>query len=386
MADDATNTITFHLVAPDPEFVYKLTLPFAYPIPPSTPNELLHRAGVPGTGPYMLEGPMTDEGLALVRNPHFQVWSSEAQPDGYVDRIEWTFGVEPEAQIEAVAAGDADVALDAFLSDRLGEIFVQFAAQVHTSPRASTWFVVLDTQRPPFNIVEVRRAINLALDRERVVQIYGGEAAARPTCQQLPPNFPGHEPYCPYTLDPGPEGEGSWTAPDLEEAQRIVRRSGTAGMRVEFEYTPALGAEWAPLSEYMVELLDELGYRGSAKQITYGEYQSLGNEFQMEGGGWLADYPAASTFIDMFSCETTTYASGLCDPRIDAMIDRAVRLQVEDPAAAGALWAEIDREIVLQAPFLWLVNGIAVEFVSERVGNYQWHPQWGGLLNQIWVR
>lgn len=386
VADDATNTITFHLVAPDPEFVYKLTLPFAYPIPPSTPNELLHRAGVPGTGPYMLEGPMTDEGLALVRNPHFQVWSSEAQPDGYVDRIEWTFGVEPEAQIEAVAAGDADVALDAFLSDRLGEIFVQFAAQVHTSPRASTWFVVLDTQRPPFNIVEVRRAINLALDRERVVQIYGGEAAARPTCQQLPPNFPGHEPYCPYTLDPGPEGEGSWTAPDLEEAQRIVRRSGTAGMRVEFEYTPALGAEWAPLSEYMVELLDELGYRGSAKQITYGEYQSLGNEFQMEGGGWLADYPAASTFIDMFSCETTTYASGLCDPRIDAMIDRAGRLQVEDPAAAGALWAEIDREIVLQAPFLWLVNGIAVEFVSERVGNYQWHPQWGGLLNQIWVR
>jgi len=109
---------------------------------------------------------MTDEGLALVRNPNFQVWSSEAQPDGNVDRIELTFGVEPEAQIEAVAAGDADVALDASLSDRLGDIFVQFAAQVHTSPRASTNFVVLDTQRPPFNNVEVRRAINLALDRE----------------------------------------------------------------------------------------------------------------------------------------------------------------------------------------------------------------------------
>ena len=113
VTDDANGTITFHLVAPDPEFLYKLTLPFAYPVPPSVPDEEQMTAGVPGTGPYMLEAPMTDEGLALVRNPHFRVWSPAAQPDGYVDRIEWTFGVEPEAQVEAVAAGDADLALDA---------------------------------------------------------------------------------------------------------------------------------------------------------------------------------------------------------------------------------------------------------------------------------
>ncbi len=118
MTDDGTGTITFHLVAPDPEFLYKLTLPFAYPVPPSVPDEEQATAGIPGTGPYMLEAPMTDEGLALVRNPHFHVWSPAAQPDGYVDRIEWTFGVEPQAQVEAVAAGDADVAFDASRSGR----------------------------------------------------------------------------------------------------------------------------------------------------------------------------------------------------------------------------------------------------------------------------
>ena len=53
---------------------------------------------------------MTPERVALVRNPHFSVWSPAAQPEGYVDRIEWTFGVESEAQVEAVAAGDADLA------------------------------------------------------------------------------------------------------------------------------------------------------------------------------------------------------------------------------------------------------------------------------------
>ena len=380
MTDDATGTITFHLVAPDPEFVFKLTLPFAYPVPRSTPDEPLDREGVPGTGPYMLEAPVTPEGLALVRNPSFEVWSLAAQPDGYVDRIEVTFGVEPEAQVEAVAEGENDLALQAAPSDQLE---VQFAAQIHASPRPSTNFIVLDTNRPPFNNVQVRRAINLAVDRERVAQLLGGI----PTCQQLPPNFPGYEPYCPYTLNPGPGGEGSWTAPDLERAQRVVRRSGTEGMRVVLEYPPYFGPEQAPLADYIVELLDELGYRGGARPIPYEVYESFGNEFQMESGAWIADYPAASNFItNFFSCDATTYSSGLCDPAIDVMIDRANRLQLEDAAAAGALWAEIDREVVDQAPYVWLTNVISVDFVSERVGNYQVHAQWGVLLNQLWVR
>jgi ABC-type transport system substrate-binding protein len=67
------------------------------------------------------------------------------------------------------------------------------------------------------------------------------------------------------------------------------------------------------------------------------------------------------------------------------MIDRASLMQLEDPVAAGKLWSEIDRAIVDQAPYVWLVNPTAVEFVSERVGNYQQSPQWGMLLNQLWV-
>jgi hypothetical protein len=45
--------------------------------------------------------------------------------------------------------------------------------------------------------------------------------------------------------------------------------------------------------------------------------------------------------------------------------------------AAGELCAEIDRATVDQAPYVWLVNPIVVEFVAERVSNYQVHLQWG---------
>ena len=385
--DDATGTITFHLVDPDPEFLYKLTLPFAYPIP-SVPDEEQVSAGIPGTGPYMLEAPMTREGLVLVRNlNYFRVWSPLAQPDGYVDRIEWTFGVKPQAQVEAVAAGDADLAWDAAASGGLEKMLVRFAAQVHTSPGSFTNFVVLNTQVSPFNHVEVRRAMNLALDRNRVVEISGGEGAALPTCQQLPPNFPGYEPYCPYTMDPGPEG--SWTAPDFEEAKRLVGLSGTAGMRVmieyPFDYWDPLGR---PLADYLVELLKSLGYRASVNRLEVDEFYSPDNEFQMALDLWYADYPAASNFItNRFKCDASYAPSAeFCDRDIDKMIKGAIQVQADDPAASGALWAKIDHAIVDQAPYLWLSNSIDVGFVSERVDNYQVSLQWGVLLNQLWVR
>jgi peptide/nickel transport system substrate-binding protein len=139
----------------------------------------------------------------------------------------------------------------------------------------------------------------------------------------------------------------------------------------------------------MIELLGELGYRGSIRSVSLGRFYSPRNEFQMVIDAWGQDYPAASNFIkDRFTCDASLRpSSGFCDPRIDAMIERATQMQLDDPAEAGKLWAEIDREIVDQAPYMWLFNLIRIEFVSERVGNYQYSKQWGSaLLDQLWVR
>ena len=62
VTDDVSRTITFRLVCPDADFLYKLALPFAYPVPPSVPSEEQVSAGIPGTGPYMLEAPVTERG------------------------------------------------------------------------------------------------------------------------------------------------------------------------------------------------------------------------------------------------------------------------------------------------------------------------------------
>ena len=209
VTDDASGTITFHLVAPDPEFVYKLTIPFAYPVPPSVPDEEQAAAGVPGTGPYMLEAPMTDEGLTLVRNPNFQrlVAGGAARWLRGPDRVALRGGTGGAGRGRRRRRSRPRVRPGGCSRAARGALRAVPGAGLHLSVPC-TFFAVLDTRVPPFDDVDVRRAMNLALDRDRIVQIFGGEAAARATCQQLPPNFPGYEPYCPYTSEPRPRRGG----------------------------------------------------------------------------------------------------------------------------------------------------------------------------------
>ena len=46
----------------------------------------------------------------------------------------------------------------------------------------------------------------------------------------------------------------------------------------------------------------------------------------------------------------------------------------------------MDRAITDRAPYVFLVNWIGVDFVSERLENYQNNPEWGLLLDQVWIR
>ena len=83
--------MTFHLVRPDPDLLFKLALPPAFPVPVATPVKDQGLKPLPATGPYMISSAAGD-GVSLVRNPRFHQWSAAAQPDGFVNAISWRFG------------------------------------------------------------------------------------------------------------------------------------------------------------------------------------------------------------------------------------------------------------------------------------------------------
>ncbi len=101
--------------------------------------------------------------------------------------------------------------------------------------------------------------------------------------------------------------------------------------------------------------------------------------------GWVIDYPAPSTFLEQLRCGSLD-PSRFCNPAIDRQMDQALALQATDPAAADELWARIDRALTDEAPWVGYATPASVRFLSDRAGNFQHHPVWGVLLDQLWVR
>ena len=103
--------------------------------------------------------------------------------------------------------------------------------------------------------------------------------------------------------------------------------------------------------------------------------------------GWTPTYPSAENFIrPLFTCGSDGNFGDFCDRRFDRKIGRALEVQSHDPAAANELWAQLDHEITDRAALLPLYNIYGADLISKHVGNYQYNPQYGALLSQMWVR
>jgi peptide/nickel transport system substrate-binding protein len=392
VTDDEAGSVTFRLTTADPEFFYKLAMKFASILPADTPLSKGGTQPVPATGPYVIQS-ATPKRLILVRNRHFRVWNSIARPDGYVNRIEVSVGSKPDRATTEVARGAVDVASGFLegLGARLANFETQHPAQVHITPGPGTLFWFLNTRVPPFDDVRARRAVSYALDRAELARISGGPETPQPTCQLLPPNFPGYRPYCPFTANPS--AGGAWSAPVLVKARQLVRQSGTAGARVTFWGFPRADKE----VDFARSLLTQLGYRVSVKVFPdfTGYFEALtkallSGQAHAGGNGWFADYPAASNFFSLVSCSSapnpSVSLSGFCSRELDAKIKRATVVQGQNGDAAAKLWATADRQLTNLAPVVPTYTPRNVDLVSKRVGNYQRHPLFGVLLDQLWVR
>jgi peptide/nickel transport system substrate-binding protein len=402
--DDRAGSITIHLTEADSDFVHKLTFPLAFVVPTGTPLRLGRERNTPGTGPYRVASFAPDRAVRLVRNPYFRVWSQDARPDGYPDEIRFHLGEDYAASLTAVEKGSADwtqVVTSALPAGSVQGLLTRDTGRLHSDPLPVTFWTFMNTRVPPFDDVRVRRALNYAIDRTVLEQIGGGVLRAPAACQILPPGFPGYRPYCPYTLHPNPAG--TWTAPDLAKARALVSASGTRGMRVEAVIFHSTTGGVERSFQYVVSVLRRLGYRSSLRVLptrgpgaftAYGDYVADSrNRVQIGFSGWLAGTLAASDFLRLFSCaafrpESTANenTSEFCVRGIDAQMRRSAALQTSDPARANELWAGVDRALVDRVAVAPTLGGRNLVLVSERVGNYQNHPLWGALLDQLWVK
>ena len=380
--DDDARTVSFTLTARDPDFVLKLALGFAVPIPPGSPmHEADGRQPIPGTGPYEV-GRFRDTEIVFVRNPRFREWSHSAQPDGNPDRIVWRFGGTADSNALAVEQGRADWTGD--LPNDLEAIAQRYPAQFHSNVIPGVYFAQLNTSTPPFNDLRVRQALNLAVDRGEVVRLSGGPIANTPTCQTISVGLPGYVPYCPYTFDPRPNGR--WAAPDLSRARELVAASGTRGTKVTVW---SIDGEGQPpgVGPYLAHVLHELDYRADARAIPAEQVDSLRSGMQALTLIFGPDWPSmAETYSLFVACNAPLNPGFFCDKTADGEAARAESLRLADPRLSARLWAAVDRKLVDTAAWVPLTTQNVVDIVSKRLGNYEFSPSYLFLPALSWVR
>jgi peptide/nickel transport system substrate-binding protein len=325
----------------------------------------------------------------IVRNPRFRPWAPEARPPGFANQIE--VRVRPhkrvERQIDDVLSGRSDVAFvaNAFSGlispARMRSLITQAPGQLHSFPGGNTNWMFLNVRERPFDNLDVRRAVNFATDRARLVELAGGPELVTATCQFIPSGFPGYEPYCPYTAAAAP-GRG-WSSPDVARARLLIARSGRAGARV----TVATPEFKRSVGRYFTGLLNRIGLRARLRvigdQAYFGTIGDPREHAQIGFFGWGLDYLNPASFIQpTFTCEAPNPAR-FCDRELERLV--AAALEARSGEAARA-WALADRRVVDQSPAVPMTNGRAVMLVSDRVGNVQFHMVWSALLDQLWVR
>ena len=356
-----------------------LSLPLGAPVPreyasrydadsPSTYG--LHQVA---TGPYRIAGDPTAEQLTgyrpgkeieLERNPNWDA-DTDWRP-AYADSIIVREGfADVGSTARKILAGEANVNGDFSLDpSSLERAATEYPDQLALTPTGGVRYIPFDTTQPPFDDVNVRRAVLAAADRVELRNTIGGELAGPVASHFLPPHIPGFEqaggygdPYLDFLADP--HGDSELAAEYMHEAGFD---SGKCEGECEVTMVADSSSPGAETAEVFADQLEQLGFevelRKVARDVMYTKFCTVpANQPDVcPNLGWLKDFQDPQGMLQAsFGGESIYPANNpnwpqLDDPQINEAIADAV--YVDDPAQRADAWANVDGLISFQAPAL----------------------------------
>ncbi len=357
-------TIKFTLTRPDATFLHVLALNFSSVVP----KEAVDKAGkdfgkkVVGSGAFMQADWKLGQELVLKRNPDYFI---PGVPK--LDQITFQVGLEPMTAILKLEKGEADFAGDGIPPAKFLQIRndPKYKDLIVEGGQLQTGYVTLNVQMKPLDKLEVRQAINMAIDKGRIVKIINNRAV--PANQPLPPTMPGYDKeFKGYAFDP-------------EKAKELLKQ---AGLEKGFETTLYVyNVDPNPrIAQAIQEDLSKVGIKVKLKNLAQANVIAAGGKpktapMVWSGGmAWIADFPDPSNFYGpILGCAGATNGgwnwSWYCNKELDERATKADSMS--DPSKAGEraqLWKTIFTDIMKDAPWVPIFNEQRFTIRSKRVG------------------
>lgn len=363
VTDNPSGKVVVELTEPSGTFSYLLALLFAAPLPPDTPIEDQTTDPPPATGPYVITDVKHGRSWNHSRNPVWAETNSKAMsdlPSGHVERIECVVQSNQNTQVDDVERGRFDWMKNPPPPDRYAQVKSEFeGTQFRAEPTISNFYFWMNTQRPPFDDVRVRRAVNHAIDPEALQRIYAGTLT--PTQQVLPPEMPGYEKFELYPHD-------------MAKARELIREARPSDRDITVWSNDS--APNSEAGEYYEGVLDQLGFNAKVKLVNTTNYFTvIGNQrtpdLDTGWGNWLLDYPHPDDYFrpqlfgESIAPVSNTNWAMFDDPAINAKISELGRQQLGPEQIRG--YAALDREVMKEAPWAPFGNFSFGLFVSEAI-------------------
>lgn len=392
-------TVIFTLVEPASDFTSMLSLPTANPAPVEVleylPDSPEYRDNFIASGPYTVGSYTPDVKWEFVRN---ESWKADSDPlrKAYVDKIEMTMGVEGDAAMQQLQAGSADMLFD--LSPSPANIQQLKAAN---DPKFTTMenggidqFMWFNTKTSNNNSLlqklEVRQALQYAIDKPAVVQVMGGEEIATVTNGIFGPGVNGHQEFSLY-------GDESGKA-DPEKAKEMLKAAGAENLTLKFPYRN-VGSQ-PDIAQTVQASLEAAGVKVELFPVPPTDYyanfmtnreNTANGEWDVALVGWSPDWvggAARSVFQPQFTFNGTPQTYNYVDFNSDAANELAREaLAAATPEEAGKLWHEVDKTVMEESPIVSIVARKKANYHSERVQNFQIYAlaQNGDWVN-VWIK
>jgi len=325
-ADDKKREVVVRLTTRDGAFLDKLASSYAGMVPAGTPFTELERKPPPGVGPYRITRTKPGKEFVMAQTRGFELGGI---PEGNVQRITTRVVREESVQAKGVIQGRFDYMQGSPPVSLLPEIRSKYKDRYKESATLSTLWFFLNERTPPFDNEKVRKAVNLALDKQALMRLYAGRL--EPTCNFLPRGIPGFS-----RIDPCPWGDPGLGG-DPERARQLIEDTGEEGKEVTV--FSDRGREHRKVARYYAGLLDKIGLNAELKVVRSLRGARRGRA-QTGFARFRSELPHPRPFMGRLDGD-------VLDPAVEEKLGELALEPDRDEAADG--YAELDRLIVEKA-------------------------------------
>jgi peptide/nickel transport system substrate-binding protein len=358
--DDRTVVVT--LSRPDATFLHLMAINFGFVVP----KEEIEKAGTDwgkqpvGTGAFKFVEWVPGQHILLERNKEYY-----RQGVPYLDKLTFEFGQDPTVAVLRLKKGEVDIVGDGIPPAQFAEVMADPANKdlIAVGDQLHTGYVTMNVTAPPFDNVKVRQAVNMAINKDRIVRLINNRGV--PATQALPPAMPAYNP------------DNKGYPHDPEGAKKLLAEAGAGEIATELY---AMNVDPNPrIAQAIQQDLAAVGIKAEIRSLAQAEVIAAGGAGKAPmiwsgGMAWIADFPdPANFYYGILGCAGAVEGgwnwSKYCNKELDERAAKADAMVKGDQTEARiAEWRAIFDDVLKDAPWAPIFNEKRFTYHSSRLG------------------